>query len=145
MSHSLLCIKVSKFQNEFVNLWSHRFSKNTNKKLSGFLPCVVCTIVRAEILTIFCSYFGRNDGFTNSFWNLLTFSVSNVMIIEYDNSSHVAIDKWDAFKSLDCFVYGWQLFWNFLNHYAIFLYFWMKVLQCNVMHMKTILSFFLNQ
>ena len=25
------------------------------------------------------------------------------MIIEYDNSSHVAIDKWDAFKSLKCF------------------------------------------
>ena len=78
-------------------------------------------------LEFFCSYFGRNNGFTISFWNLLTFSVSNVMIIEYDNSSHVAIDKWDAFKSLKCFVYGWQLFWNFLNHYAIFLYFWMKV------------------
>ena len=29
--------------------------------------------VRAEILTIFRSYFGRNDDFGNSFWNLLTF------------------------------------------------------------------------
>ena len=28
---------------------------------------------RAEILTIFGSYFGRNDDFKNSFWNLLTF------------------------------------------------------------------------
>ena len=28
---------------------------------------------RAEILTIFGSYFGRNDDFINSFWNLLTF------------------------------------------------------------------------
>ena len=29
---------------------------------------------RSEILTIFCSYFGRNDDFINSFWNLLTFT-----------------------------------------------------------------------
>ena len=36
---------------------------------------------------------------------LIMHSMSNVMIIEYDNSSHVAIDKWDAFKSLKCFVY----------------------------------------
>jgi hypothetical protein len=28
---------------------------------------------RAEILTIFCSYFRRNVDFINSFWNLLTF------------------------------------------------------------------------
>ena len=27
-----------------------------------------------EILTIFGSYFGRNDSFINSFWNLLTFT-----------------------------------------------------------------------
>ena len=38
-------------------------SKNTNKKLSGFLP----SLHRAEILTILCSYFGRNDDFINSF------------------------------------------------------------------------------
>ena len=36
---------------------------------------------------------------------LIMHSMSNVMIIEYDNSSHVAIDKWDAFKSLKCFVH----------------------------------------
>ena len=29
---------------------------------------------RTGILTIFRSYFGRNDDFLNSFWNLLTFS-----------------------------------------------------------------------
>ena len=51
-----------------MNLWSHRFSKNTNKKLSRFLP----SLYRAEILTIFCLYFGRNDDFINSFWNCLT-------------------------------------------------------------------------
>ena len=45
-----------------MNLWSHRFSQNTN------------SVVRAEILTIFCSYFGRNDDFINLFWNCLTFN-----------------------------------------------------------------------
>ena len=29
---------------------------------------------RAEILTIFGLYFGRNEDFINSFWNLLTFN-----------------------------------------------------------------------
>ena len=35
-----------------MNWWNHSFSQNKYEKLSGFLPCVV----RAEILTIFCSY-----------------------------------------------------------------------------------------
>ena len=48
-----------------TNVWSHCFSQNTNKKLPGFLPCVV----GAKKLTIFCSYFGRNNHFINSFWN----------------------------------------------------------------------------
>ena len=53
-----------------MNFWSHHFSQNMNEKLLGFLPCGV----RAEILKIFCSCFGRNDDLINSFWNLLTFS-----------------------------------------------------------------------
>ena len=52
-------VKVRQFQNEFMN---------TNEKLSAFLPYVG----RAEILTIFCSYFGKNNDFINSFWNWLT-------------------------------------------------------------------------
>ena len=48
-----------------MNLWRHHFSQNMNKKFSGFLPCVV----REEISTIFCLYFGRNGDFINSFWN----------------------------------------------------------------------------
>ena len=40
-----------------MNSWSHRFSQNTNTKLSRVLP----SLHRAEILTIFCSYFGLND------------------------------------------------------------------------------------
>ena len=52
-----------------MNLWSHRFSQNTNKKLSRFL----LSLHRAEILTIFHSYFERNnDVIINLFWNLLT-------------------------------------------------------------------------
>ena len=34
---------------------------------------VLSSLPSAEILTIFCSYFGRNDDFINSFWNCLTF------------------------------------------------------------------------
>ena len=60
-------LKVSKFQNKFMK---SSFLPKYEQKLSGFLPCVV----RAEILTIFHSYFGRNDDFRNSFRNLLTFS-----------------------------------------------------------------------
>ena len=30
---------------------------------------------RAEILKVFCSYFGRNDDLINLFWDLLTFRV----------------------------------------------------------------------
>ena len=55
-----------------MNLLSHHFSQNTNVKLSGFLPF----IVKAEILTIFCLYFGRNNDLISSFWNWLTFSPS---------------------------------------------------------------------
>ena len=41
-----------------MNLWSHRFSQNTNEKLSGFLPCVV--------------------------WNWLTFSLVHTCAIMWD-------------------------------------------------------------
>ena len=55
-----------------MNFWSQRFSQNMNENLYA-LCCG--TVHRAEILTIFCSYFGRNDDCINSFWNLLTFSM----------------------------------------------------------------------
>ena len=55
-----------------MNLWSHRFSQNTNKKMSRFLP----SLHRAEILTNFRLYFRRNNDFMNSFWNCLIFSNS---------------------------------------------------------------------
>ena len=58
-----IALNVSKF---------HRFSKNMNQKLWGFLPCSVAQY------PIFGSYFGRKDDFINSFWNLLTFNLPKV-------------------------------------------------------------------
>ena len=46
-------------------------------KIVWFLTCTV-PHYRAEILIIFRSYFGRNDDFTKSFLNLLTFKVKLV-------------------------------------------------------------------
>ena len=54
----------SRSDNFRIKSWSHCFSQNTNKKLSWFLP----SLHKAEILTIFCSYFGKNDDFINPFW-----------------------------------------------------------------------------
>ena len=53
-----------------MNLWSHRFFQNMNKKLLRFLPSLPTQSRNPEI---FCSYLGRNDDFINSLWNLLTF------------------------------------------------------------------------
>ena len=61
-----MSLKVSKVQNEFM--MSSFLPKNEQKLSNCFVVCM------AEILTIFCSYFRRNDDFENSFWNLLTFS-----------------------------------------------------------------------
>ena len=49
------------------------------------ISALYCTVphYRAEILTIFCSYFGRNDDFINSFWNLLTFRKAYVWLWNY--------------------------------------------------------------
>ena len=71
-------LKLSKFQNQFMK--------------SSFLPKYEPKIVRncyracsvahysEEILTIFGSYFGRNNDFINSFWNLLTFRIKSTAI-----------------------------------------------------------------
>ena len=41
----------------------------------SFSALYCATLNRAEILTIFRSYFEKNDHFVNWFWNLLTFSM----------------------------------------------------------------------
>ena len=63
-------IKVRKFQNELIK------SSFLPKYEPNIVRIYACTVphYRAEILTIFGSYFRRNDEFINSFWNLLTFS-----------------------------------------------------------------------
>ena len=63
-------IKVSTFQNEFMKLsFLPKYEPNIVRIAALYVPHH-----RAEILTIFGSYFGRNDDFINSFWNLLTFN-----------------------------------------------------------------------
>ena len=79
-----------------MDLWSHCFSQNMDQKMQGFLPCCVAQY-RAEIITIFSSYFGRNDNFINSFWNLLTFKGKK-------NSWSIVI----TIKTRNCFTY-----WHF--------------------------------
>ena len=66
--HSNFCVLLK----VRMNLWSHRFSKKHDEKLTIILP----SLHRAEILAIFRSYFGRNDDFINSFRNYLTFSAT---------------------------------------------------------------------
>ena len=48
--------------------------KIRTKNCQDFCPHYTA-VHRAEIRTIFRSYFGRNDDFINSFWNLLTFTM----------------------------------------------------------------------
>ena len=50
------------------------------------------THYRAEILSIFRSYFGSNDYFINSFWNLLTFS--GEQLISLNSNKH-----WQKYSS----------------------------------------------
>ena len=62
------CLVVSNFQNEFM-----KSSQNMNpKNYKDFCP-VGWHCTGQKSLTIFGSYFGRNDDFINSFCNLLAF------------------------------------------------------------------------
>ena len=61
-------IQIALWVRERILEFCHRMIK---VKLIRFLP----SLHRTEILTIFCSYFERNDDFINSFWNCLTFSM----------------------------------------------------------------------
>ena len=51
-----------------MNLWNHRFSQNTNKRLSRLLP----SLHRAEPWQFFVSCFGRNDDWNSEIvWPLV--------------------------------------------------------------------------
>ena len=84
-----------------MNLWSHRFFQNTKEN----------SLHRAEILTIFRLYFGRNDDFINSFWNCLTFNRFHCDIPPYSvpliskNSPYLYIQ--DIPPALKCFDFNW--------------------------------------
>ena len=73
VAHQKICtyLKVSKFQIEFMK---SSFLPKYEQKIVRISALLSVVQYRAEILTIFRSYFGRNDDFINSFWNLLTFS-----------------------------------------------------------------------
>ena len=61
-------LKVSQFQNEFMNwLFLAKYEQKI-VKISAF------TTQGRNPNNFFCSYFGRNDYFINSFWNWLTFT-----------------------------------------------------------------------
>ena len=60
-----LVIKVSEFQNEFMkSSFLPKYEPNIVR-----ISALHCTVprYRAEILTTFCSYLGRNNDFINSF------------------------------------------------------------------------------
>ena len=72
LSLFFFCLKVSKCQNEFMK---STFLPKYEANIVRISTLYCATLNRAEILTIFLSYFGRNDDFINSFWYLLTFMI----------------------------------------------------------------------
>ena len=68
-------LKVSQFQNEFMK---SSFLPKYERKITRISALCSEAHYRAEILTIFCSYFGRNNDFINSFCNLLTFKHKHI-------------------------------------------------------------------
>jgi hypothetical protein len=62
--NDILTLKVSKFQNEFMN---SSFLLKYEQKIVRISALCSKAHYRAEILTIFRLYFGRNNGFINSF------------------------------------------------------------------------------
>ena len=61
---ALSFLKVTKFQNEFMKSSFLPKCEQNNVRIYA-LYCA--TLYRVEVLTIFCSYFGKNDDFINSF------------------------------------------------------------------------------
>ena len=130
-----------------MNLWIHRFSQNTNEKLSGFLTCEV----RAEILTFFFSYFGRNDDFINSIWNLLTrMSIPGLTqaILVLDKAS--TINKFKNHADLAFFpwpivtfnFWGDCLLWHYVDlHVRSTCYFCSESINSKLKTIKSLLTF----
>ena len=69
---------------------------------------------RAEILTIFGSYFGRNDDFIKSFWNLLTFNGKSYILLYLETRrimfNVVVFSLWPFNKTIKQTSFGLNLF-----------------------------------
>ena len=69
-------------------------------------------LYRAEILTIFRSYFGRNNDFINLFWNLMTTIVRILLkkicelIMQYNWSAHQHLVAKRSASACQCLVSG---------------------------------------
>ena len=97
-------LKVSEFQNEFMKI---SFLPKYERKNSA--PVLWR---KAEILTIFLSYFGRNNNFINSFWNLLTFSTTNFvhLTLKLDNPNcHIHRESFET-TSIRCSPFQYRYF-----------------------------------
>ena len=107
-----------------MNFWSHHFSQNMKKKCQDFWP----THYRAEIPTIFCSYFRRNDDFINSFKNLLTFRYAKNETTSCQDNSYPSI-MWTFFlvvfvfllwkKTLDMYMAYFLPEMNWIGHAVV--------------------------
>ena len=72
-----------------MNLSGHRFSQNTNKKISKFLSYPL----RTKIWKIFGWDFGTNDDLINSFWIQLTFNICHTKTIHQKTSFYISLQK----------------------------------------------------
>ena len=71
---------------------------------------------RAEILTIFRSYFGRNDDFIISFWNLLTFNIKGPMCFW---EASILPTQPVLIESMLRAIYGSISQQNYISHFAL--------------------------
>ena len=85
-THFIQTLSKGKFR---MNVWSHPFSQNMNKKLSRLPPSLHTT----EILTNFSLYFGRTDDFINSFWNCLTFRIRQILILMHLGGMYCCLES----------------------------------------------------
>ena len=77
-------------------------------------------LVRAEILTIFCSYFGRNDDFIDSFWNQLSFILGLKARGQAKYGSGRASSCQKQWRITSIILQGYQ-FWCIMIHEHVFI------------------------
>ena len=70
-------LKVINFQNEFTK---SSFLTKYEQNIVSISALYYATLQGRNPYTVFGSYFGRNDDFINSFWNLLTFNTGTAIV-----------------------------------------------------------------